>query len=65
MPIILKNKMVFKIGYCSHPPLKNGEKLSKEEAVDKLSKIKTIDTNRKISSKVINNIINFILFNDI
>ena len=44
---------------------KTFEKLSKEEAIDKLSTIKTIDTNRKISSKVINNIINFILFNEI
>ena len=44
---------------------KTFENLSKEEAIDKLSTIKTIDTNRKISSKVINNIINFILFNDI
>ena len=34
MPIILKNKLFFKIGYCSHPPLKGGCKLTEEEEVD-------------------------------
>ena len=33
MPVILKRKMIFKIGYCSHPPLKNGCKLSSEEEI--------------------------------
>ena len=34
MPIILKKKMIFKIGYCVHPPLKKGNKISELEEKD-------------------------------
>lgn len=31
LPIIVRKKHFFKVGYCIHPPLKNGEKLTKKE----------------------------------
>ena len=34
MPVILKKKMIFKIGYCVHPPLKKGNKISEVEEKD-------------------------------
>lgn len=50
MPVIIKNKSFFKIGYCVHPPLKNGITLNEKEEVDFFKKLhsflksnKTID----------------------
>jgi lipid II:glycine glycyltransferase (peptidoglycan interpeptide bridge formation enzyme) len=50
MPVIIKNKSFFKIGYCVHPPLKYGITLNEKEEVDFFKKLysllksnKTID----------------------
>ena len=39
MPLIIKNKRFFKIGYCVHPPLKEGVTLTENEEIDFFNKL--------------------------